>query len=442
MVRAECCRSAGAGRDGQEHRPAIGGRQCRTPRSCHGGARCTDGLAHMSTLHLRWAQSSIGRDDPRTRPAARPPPSPGDPGRAALFRPRDDQGGDRRAPRISRFRVARLLDGALADGPSASNTATCRPRTATLARRSRNGSGSTCARSPPDGASPHLAGTVLDGADRPDDVVGIAWGSTLAAVVARSRAVPTPVEVVQLAGSSVRLDRGRDAGELARGVWPIDWRRPHRAIYAPAFVGTRAAERPAARARGRRDGGPVPVDRPGHRRDRGHAGRGHRRGLVLVRSGVLAPTRSRRSRPGRVGDLVGPPVRRDRRFVAPDLAARAIAIGVDALRAVPRRRGGVRAGQGGADPRRPGDRRRPDPRHGRGHGAGRPGAAGQADARPAARPGLPDHRVHRDRGRHRRPAARPRVHPCSSCRAPPEHARALAEGLVAAGGGPAGQRPT
>ena len=53
-----------------------------------------------------------------------------------------------------------------------------------------------------------LAGAVVDGLIGPSEVVGIAWGSTMAAVV---REIPartaTEIEVVQLAGSSRRLDR-------------------------------------------------------------------------------------------------------------------------------------------------------------------------------------------------------------------------------------------
>ena len=64
----------------------------------------------------------------------------------------------------------------------------------------------------------------------------MAWGSTLAAVVREiPHRSPSSIEVVQLAGSSIRFGRGRDAGELAR-VLADRLGATHRAIYAPAFV--------------------------------------------------------------------------------------------------------------------------------------------------------------------------------------------------------------
>ncbi len=83
-----------------------------------------------------------------------------------------------------------------------------------------------------------LAGALLDSLIGPADVVGIAWGSTLAAVVARDPAAHRERrrEVVQLAGSSSRLARGRDPGELARTL-ADRLGATCRAIYAPAFVG-------------------------------------------------------------------------------------------------------------------------------------------------------------------------------------------------------------
>ena len=148
---------------------------------------------------------------------------------------------------ISRFRVARLIDGALADG-------LVRIEFRDIPADDRELAGSIEARFgidlcavaavPDDGSTAddgslrlaRLAGAVIDGLIGPGDVIGIAWGSTLAAVVREIPArVGSGLEVVQLAGSSVRLGRERDAGELARTL-ADRLGATHHAIYAPAFV--------------------------------------------------------------------------------------------------------------------------------------------------------------------------------------------------------------
>ena len=240
---------------------------------------------------------------------------------------------------VSRFRVARLLDSALATGVVRIEyrDGLAEDRTQATALEERFGLDLCAVATEGDGVA-RLAGSVIDGLIGPTDVIGIAWGSTLAAVVPE---IPerhgSSIEVIQLAGSSVRLGRGRDAGELAR-VLADRLGAPHRAIYAPAFVeraSLRAAllrepdvAETAARfgalglaiigigAMAADDGGPA---------------------SSLLRSGVLDDADvARLAALGAVGDLVVHPFDAAGRFVAPDLAERAIAIGVDELRGVRR----------------------------------------------------------------------------------------------------------
>ena len=88
----------------------------------------------------------------------------------------------------------------------------------------------------PLGPVARLAGAVVDGLIGPSEVIGIAWGSTMAAVV---REIPnrtaTAIEVVQLAGSSRRLGRDEDAGALTRTLADRLGGLDH-PLYAPAFV--------------------------------------------------------------------------------------------------------------------------------------------------------------------------------------------------------------
>lgn len=248
---------------------------------------------------------------------------------------------------ISRFRVARLLDGALADGlvrieyrdlPS-------EDRALATALEERHGLDLCAVADVGDGdpvpPTARLAGALLDSLIGPTDVVGIAWGSTLAAVVAEiPRRTAGGGEVVQLAGSSSRLARGRDPGELARTL-ADRLGATCRAIYAPTFVGSPAIRTGLLRqpeVAGATDRFPAvtlaivgigafPVDPA--------AGRGAT--SSLVRSGVLddRAVEGLVAR-GAVGDLVVHAFDAEGRFVAPELAARAVAIGVEALRGVPR----------------------------------------------------------------------------------------------------------
>jgi DNA-binding transcriptional regulator LsrR (DeoR family) len=244
---------------------------------------------------------------------------------------------------ISRFRVARLIDQALDGGlvriEFRDVGATDRELAAALEARfaldlcvvAGAGSGD-----PIDHVG-RLAAGMIDELVGPGDVVGIAWGSTLAAVV---RAMPTRVdpsiEVVQLAGSSSRLDRALDPGELARSLADRLGAR-HRPLHAPAFVATRSlrdaliagdelAETVAAFERLT-----IAIVGIGALAASGPAA------SSLVRSGVLPQAEiARLRRVGAIGDLVVHPFDAAGRFVAPDLADRAIAIPIDRLRAVRR----------------------------------------------------------------------------------------------------------
>lgn len=248
---------------------------------------------------------------------------------------------------ISRFRVARLIDGALADGLVRIEYRDLPAEDRELATRLEERFGlDLCAVADVGDGDPltpvaRLAGVLLDSLIGSADVVGIAWGSTLAAVVAEiPRRNAGAAEVVQLAGSSSRLARGRDPGELARTL-ADRLGATCRAIYAPAFVASPALRGELLRQPEVADAtdrfpavtlaivgiGAFAADRAA---DRGATS-------SLVRSGVLEDTEvARLADAGAVGDLVVHAFDAAGRFVAPDLAARAIAIGVDDLRAVPR----------------------------------------------------------------------------------------------------------
>lgn len=251
---------------------------------------------------------------------------------------------------ISRFRVARLIDGALADGlvriEYRDLPADDRGLAGDLEKRfgldlcavaivAADGAQAGAATY---SAVARLAAAVLHGLISSGDVIGVAWGSTLAAVV---REIPTrsdpDLEVVQLAGSSTRLDRGRDAGELAR-VLADRLGATHRAIYAPAFVETAALRAALLRE-------PEVADTVARFRvlDLAIVGIGAMpagdgsAASSLVQSGVLDETEVLRlAGLGAVGDLVVHPFDATGRFVAPDLAERAVAIGVEELRRVRR----------------------------------------------------------------------------------------------------------
>jgi len=252
---------------------------------------------------------------------------------------------------ISRFRVARHLDNALATGlvRIEYRDAPVEDRTLATAFEARFGLDLCAVAATEDGVA-RLAGSVIDGLIRPNDVVGIAWGSTMAAVVRElPTRTPSSIEVVQLAGSSVRFGRGRDAGELAR-VLADRLGAMHRAIYAPAFVegaALRAAllgEPEIAETVARFEALDLAIVGIG-----AMPSAGREAASSLLRSGVLDESDVRRLvTAGAVGDLVVHPFDAAGRFVAPELAERAMAIGVEDLRRV-RRVVAVAAGTHKAD---------------------------------------------------------------------------------------------
>lgn len=248
---------------------------------------------------------------------------------------------------ISRFRVARIIEGALADGLVRIEYRDIPAEDRALATAiEERWALDLCAVADVADAEPgaalaavgRLAGAVLDGLIGPGEVIGVAWGSTLAAVV---REVPvrlaTTIEVVQLAGSSRRLGRERDAGQLARSLADRLGAIDH-PIYAPAVVATpelRSALRDdpeVAAAMDRFDDltmalvgiGAVPAGDDGATSS-------------LLSSGVLdAAEIARLVDLGAVGDLVVHPFDASGAFIAPDVGERAVAIDVATLRRVPR----------------------------------------------------------------------------------------------------------
>jgi len=248
---------------------------------------------------------------------------------------------------ISRFRVARLIDSALADGlvRIEFRDIAAEDRAVATAIEERFGL-DLCAvvdvdtdlATDPMTSVARLAGAVIDGLIGPSEVIGIAWGSTMAAVV---REIParsaTAIEVVQLAGSSSRLGRERDAGQLARSLADRLGATDH-PIYAPAFVASReirdalSRDPEVARAMDRFEAltlaivgiGAMPVGTTAA-------------ASSLFRSGVLGDADvARLVALGAIGDLVVHPFDADGRFVATDLTDRAVAITIDGLRRVPR----------------------------------------------------------------------------------------------------------
>ena len=241
---------------------------------------------------------------------------------------------------ISRFRVARLLAQSLEDGVVRIEYRDAPQADRAIAAAIEDAFGlSVCVVSSSSDTADlgRLAASLIDSMVGPEEVVGIAWGSTLAAVVA---AMPVrraeAIEVVQLAGSSVRFGRGEDPVELARLLADC-WGATAHPLFAPAFVDrpslrTALLAQPEAAATvamfprltlavvGIGAIGPEVPD-----------------GSSLVRSGALAPdiVEDLIAR-GVVGDLLLHPVTEDGRFPADDLARRAVAIGVDGLRHVPR----------------------------------------------------------------------------------------------------------
>jgi deoxyribonucleoside regulator len=242
--------------------------------------------------------------------------------------------------RISRFRVARLLDRALAEGVVRIEFRDTPRQDRELGRDVADTFGvgrCVVAVSDAPSALARLGAEVVDGLLDPGDEIGIAWGSTVARVV---RAIPErddpTIDVVQLAGSSASLEAGEDPGDLTRVLAERLGARHHR-IHAPAFVESarlRAAlvRQPDVHAAVSHFGG-LDVALLGI----GAFGAdGDAPSSSLLRSGALGPDEaSTLTELGAVGDLIVHPFTADGTFVAADLGDRAIAISVDQLRAVP-----------------------------------------------------------------------------------------------------------
>lgn len=251
---------------------------------------------------------------------------------------------------ISRFRVARLIDSALADGlvRIEYRDVPTEDRALATEMEERFGLDLCAVADVADDADTggldvvaRLAGAVIDGLIGPSEVIGIAWGSTMAAVV---RHIPTraatTIEVVQLAGSSTRLGRERDAGQLARSLADRLGATEY-PIYAPAFVASAdvraalASDPEVAGALTRFETLTLAIVGIGAMPSTSGSAPGG--ASSLLRSGVLDDTEvARLVALGAVGDLVVHPFDVTGRFLAPDLAERSVAIGVDALRRVPR----------------------------------------------------------------------------------------------------------
>jgi deoxyribonucleoside regulator len=242
---------------------------------------------------------------------------------------------------ISRFRVARLIDGALSRGLVRIEYRDVPTEDVGLARSVENRFGldlcAVAAGPAVDGAASRvirLAASVLDGLIASGEIIGIAWGSTLAAVVREMPPRSDPsVVVVQLAGGSSQIDRDLEPGQVSRlladrlgGV--------HHALFAPAFVESRALRRALLRQPDVADAADrfetISLAIVGIGSMPGASGEAS---SSLLRSGVLdAETVARMVGLGAVGELVVHPFDEAGRFVAPDLAARAMAIGVAELR--------------------------------------------------------------------------------------------------------------
>ena len=242
---------------------------------------------------------------------------------------------------ISRFRVARLLDRALAEGvvriEFRDAPAQDRALGGRVAERFGIGRCVVAAAGAGGAAVARLGAEVVDGLLEPGESIGIAWGSTVARVVGAMPAREDPsIDVVQLAGSSSNLDAASDPGDLTRVLAERLGAKLHR-IHAPAFVESaelrsaliRQAEVAATVERfAAIDVAVVGIGAFGTTESAASSS--------LLRSGALSRDEAGRlTRAGAVGDLLVHPFTADGAFVAPDLAARAIAISIDDLRRVP-----------------------------------------------------------------------------------------------------------
>ncbi len=252
---------------------------------------------------------------------------------------------------ISRFRVARLIDRALAEGAVRIEFRDAPRQERELAASIEQAFGldlcvvaSAAADAPGSIAVvAALAADVVDGLLGPGEAIGVAWGSTLAAVVAAMRPRSEPsIDVVQLAGSSRALGAGTDPGDLTRVLAARIGAAVH-PLHAPAFVDSTEAREMLIRqpeiAATMRQFGRLSIALVGV----GAFAAPSRRAATplpsssLLRSGAMTDRDvDDLARHGAIGDLVVHPFDERGRFVPSATTDRAIAIPVDALATVPR----------------------------------------------------------------------------------------------------------
>jgi len=246
---------------------------------------------------------------------------------------------------ISRFRVARLLEYARQQGLVRIEFRDIPSQDPEMARAIEERWGIdlcvvAAGDAHADGIAPslaRLAASVIADLIGSDDVIGVAWGSTLAAVVAELPSRTSPgIHVVQLAGNSGRVERTQNPGELARALADRLGATCH-ALFAPAFV-----ESPTLRDALLRE---PEIRATVQLFDRvslavvgigSYAGRkGSNSSLVQAR--VLDDEDlARLLAEGAIGDLVLYPFDASGRFVADKLADRAMAVSQAQLARIPR----------------------------------------------------------------------------------------------------------
>ena len=244
---------------------------------------------------------------------------------------------------MSRFRVARLLREAREAGLVRVEYRDVAARDLDLARELETRHGlDLCAVAAPAGelqdAAALLGAEVVADLLAPDETLGVAWGSTLAATLgALPRRDYPELRVVPLAGGWPGLPRERTPGELARrGAERLGG--THLELYAPAFVASRRLRDALVGEAG------VTAVLEAYRRLTtavigigAWTGRAKVAGSSLLASGAVSQEELRelRSR-GAIGELVVHPFDAAGQFVTSELAERAVAIPLEQLRRVPR----------------------------------------------------------------------------------------------------------
>ncbi len=246
---------------------------------------------------------------------------------------------------ISRFRVARLIESARQRGLVRIEFRDIPRQDRELAKTIEDGWGlDLCVVVAGDPRSDQpllpltrLAAAVIVDLIGPDEIIGIAWGSTLAAIVEELRPRTSPgVQVVQLAGSSGRVERIRNPGELARTLAERLGGTYH-ALFAPAFVELATLRDALLREPEIQDTVSL-FDRVSLAIiGIGAFAGGKASSSSLVHSHVLSDKDLERLLlEGAVGDLILYPFDSDGRFVADRLADRAVAVTTEQLVRFPR----------------------------------------------------------------------------------------------------------